>query len=79
MTKEQKADALLCAAKHWQNDQWTSSCVFCNTDDICELYDPADTFSAEFMPQQRLIDSASAALSEVAAIGFDIVDAETGK
>lgn len=73
MTKEQRADALLCAAKHWQMGVGRDRCC---RDDI-----EASTVFVLFMecaePEDAdWIEFASAALSEVAAMGFDIETVE---
>lgn len=83
MRKEQKADKLLIAAKHWQNGNscylelktktgdlpgYVSECFMLPEIDDRELLN--DTFSRD------ATIFASAALSEVAGMGFDIVNAD---
>jgi len=68
MTKAQRADALLCAAKHWQNE--TCRCQDCICGVTCDLL---ENFPAECGLRGWLI-WASAALSEAAALGFSLVN-----
>ena len=75
MTKAQKADALLEAARAWQARK-PRHCL--------GIEDGPDSPTEEFWApdggdwwfNQRCDDSASAALSEVCALGFDIVNAD---
>ena len=71
MTQEEKADMLLCAAKHWQNGygvrDWDCPCSHFNeASDIAEdMEEPSPCPGPSFT-------WASCALSEVAALGFDL-------
>lgn len=74
MTKEQRADELLCAAKHWQNGEdrvAESEEMQDRTDYACDLVD----IDWESLPRWLTV-CASAALSEVChGLGFEIEDA----
>ena len=72
MTKEQKADALLCAAKTWQDGGYVGPVL----DFIRPIFMDIEI---DGMALGYLDIWASCALSEVAALGFDIVDAVTGE
>ena len=67
MTKELKADLLLCAAKHWQNREGRKHCCweYKITEEILAVM-PAYKDPAEWDAW------ASAALSEAARLGFDL-------
>lgn len=72
MTKEQKADALLGAARTWQNGGYVV--------DALDFLKPIFMdIEIEGMLCGYLDIWASVALSEVAALGFDIVDADDGE
>ena len=76
MTKIQRADALLWAAKWWQNEQ--------GRDERDEVSRSTVDFTEKFLEDIPEIDGydwewdlwASAALSEVGALGFDLEDVE---
>jgi len=64
------ADLLLCAAKHWQNQEPRSiCCIGPVTDDVFYHIPMGETLDNE----------ASAALSEVASMGYSIADAVTNE
>lgn len=68
MTKAKRADALLCAAKHWQSNDSASPHPCCAGKDgwvdVCLSMSGYGSFTTW----------ASAALSEVGALGFDVED-----
>jgi hypothetical protein len=64
MTKERKADKLLCAAKHWQVGGSPFGIV-----PVCVWADCVDA-----VPENDRDAWASCAMSEVSALGFDIED-----
>ena len=70
--REAIADKLLCAAKHWQNGR---GCVDCECR-LTVLYGDHDVFGAVCGNGLGMDGWASAALSEVAALGFDIEEAQ---
>lgn len=70
MTKAKRADLLLCAARHWQNDCSASVMI----DDIGRWQDAIDEVM-DLVPIQ-LYCWESACLSEDAAIGFDVESVE---
>jgi len=76
--KEKIADVLLCAAKHWQNENQRGD-LCCGQDAstkavLNDVWDDDDTLDSWCWD-----DIASAALSEAAALGFDLVDARMGR
>lgn len=73
MTKAKKADLLLCAAKHWQNETGSSlhSCCM-GTDGWFDVVQGVPTVAG--VPGWLVW--ASAALSEVASLGFDVETVE---
>jgi hypothetical protein len=70
-TKERRADLLLCAAKHWQKGDLRNNCCMYDEglSDLVRAVEP----DYPGMPYEAI---ASAALSEVCALGFDIEGAE---
>jgi hypothetical protein len=75
MTKEQTADALLEAARSWQNgkisdDTWTDA----NSDAWFMILAEESSVDEGGQPWGSCL--ASAALSEVSGMGFDIVNAD---
>ena len=70
MIREQRADALLCAAKNWQT---IHDCTPCHCTSIQHLFvdetmSPMDGWGMDVL--------ASAALSEVAGMGYDLESVE---
>jgi hypothetical protein len=72
MTKEQKADALLKAARDWQKGFYTSAEV---PEEQWSTLD-ADTLGKTARLNGLLDIWASAALTDAAALGFDIVNSD---
>lgn len=70
MTRAQKADALLGALKYWQNGEPREGSIP-STDELCR-----DTWDWGANYQDNLTACASAALSDVCALGYDIDGAE---
>ena len=86
MTKKQKADALLSMALSWQNGkaddfQMTANVARIHCIDALELQESIwwPSIGLGLGEYDDFLSWASAALSEVAALGFDIVDAATGE
>jgi len=73
MTKEKKADLLLEAARDWQNSRLTMA-NFTRVEGILDFVLDVRPFDGDHYLDNMTI-WASAALSEVAALGFDIEDA----
>jgi hypothetical protein len=81
VTKEQRADALLMAARHWQMGMpscGNNRCAcYYGDEDGMDAYDPTDAPRyPDGWQDEVLLPSSSAALSEVAGMGYDIVNAD---
>ena len=75
MTRKQRADALLCAAKHWQNENQRGD--LCCGQDASAKAVLRDVWDDDDTPESWCWDDiASAALSEVAGMGFDLESVE---
>ena len=78
MTSEQFADALLCAAKNWQNEEGMPEDCKCQLIGDA-LFDFASRDAGQDKPGilKLWLHEAGCALSEVAALGFDIETVES--
>lgn len=74
MTKAQRADALLCAAKHWQNEGIRGFCGVCIVPCVDLVLDCIGDESESGIDWHWLW--ASAALSEVAGLGYELESVE---
>jgi hypothetical protein len=70
MTKTQRCDLLLCAAKHWQNHESVDYCC-CYSEDVLGISRGA-VFSWLDCGELVFGWAASMALSEAAGLGFDL-------